>query len=44
MTVQFKQAWNREILPLGIIVVGTIERGRSILMVLHKAETPHALH
>ena len=44
VTIELEESWNGEILPRGVIVVGTEETGRSILMVLHKTEAPHALH
>ena len=44
MTVQLKQSWHREILPLRVVVVQCPEACRGILMVLYKLEAPHAFH
>ena len=44
MSVQLEQSRHREVLPLGVIIPKAEEVFRSILMVLHKTETPHAFH
>ena len=44
MTIQLKESWHREVLPLGVVVVQCPEAFGSILMVLHELEAPHALH
>ena len=40
MTVQFKEPWYREVLPLRVVVVDTKEIGWSVLVVFHKMEAP----
>ena len=44
VSVQFKQSWDWKIFPLWIVIPHTEEVCRGILMVLHKTETPQALH
>ena len=44
MSIEFEESRNREIFPIGIVIVKRPETCRCILVVLYEMESPHALH
>ena len=44
MAIEFKEPWYREQLPLRVVIGSLEEILGSILMILHKAESPQTFH